>query len=219
MKRHVLAVLSLVILALGTAYVLRPEWFGQVEVCPCKNEGRVWIRRSDGGNFNVQVEAARQHQVPFIADDETRRKLIEQGMLVRLPNRGAGYRVSAREFTHSAPFYSQKTVGAFAAFALAFEEEMERQGIPDARLVVSSGSRTKAEQAYLAKNTSGAVRGESPHNYGAAIDIKAFEITPDLDGSCAVARKTLTKLLREDTRFHWVLERACLHLTAKPNAN
>ena len=119
MQRLGVICLVLFAIALGAAYVLRPEWFGQVEVCPCKNEGRVWILRSDGGNFNVQVEAARQHQVPFILDDSIRRNLIKRGELHRLPHRGSGYRVSTRQFTHSVPFYSPKTVKAFSAFAAA----------------------------------------------------------------------------------------------------
>jgi len=51
----------------------------------------------------------------------------------------------------------------------------------------------------------------------------AYVLRPEwfgqVEGSCAVARKTLTKLLRNNSEFHWVLERACLHLTAKPDAN
>lgn len=216
MRKSKKAVIAIsVVVAVGWLGWQLEKWWN-TEQCPCKNQGRLWITRSDGNNFQIQVAAAKRHGVPYIETEADLDSLVDEGVLSRLPWWGDGFEVDLAQFTHSAPYYSTQTIEAFTAFAQEFQNRMQGAGIEDARLVVSSGSRTKEQQDYLARHTSGAVHGQSPHNYGAAIDISTIKHHACDESQCDQSRQILKAMLKESDEFHWVLERACLHLTIKP---
>lgn len=201
--------------AVEPVFVASERFGGNWSDCHCKNRGRVWITRNDRGNFERHRQMARQHGPGPFSERADIRRAVDLGLLVRLPTRGTGYRIASEQFQHSEPYFTPHARDAFVAFAARFAEAVaEREGIKNARLVVSSGTRSEADQQKVRQTAAGATPGISPHSFGAALDIKDIEIPEKLGArDCDRIRGILEELLREQDNVLWVLERACLHLT------
>ena len=190
--------------------------------CACKNtrdsKTRVpWIRRNDGRGYSVQRLAAERHGVSFLEDRASIDAAVSNGDLVRLQVRGAGYRISTGNFTLSQPYFTARTVEVFQDLTASFREEILAAGLPESRIVVSSGTRSEADQEAIRKMYSGATSGKSAHSYGAALDLVNVEVLgPSDKGSCDRVRALFAEFLKQRDDVFWVIEGVCLHITVKP---
>lgn len=185
--------------------------------CACRKTRVPWIRRNDGRGYSMQRLAAEQHGVSFLEDRSSIEAAVSDGDLVRLPVRGTGYRISTGNFTLSQPYFTPRTVEVFQDLTASFRKEMLAAGLPESRIVVSSGTRSEADQEAIRKIYSGATSGKSAHSYGAALDLVNVEVLgPSDKESCDRVRALFAEYLKQRDDVYWVIEGVCLHITVKP---
>lgn len=89
------------------------------------------------------------------------------------------------------PYYVTGTDGLLSRQAIAtldligqrFHAELERQGLPKARFIVTSTFRSAARQAELRKVNANATHGQSSHEFGGSFDIAYEKFLPALPES------------------------------------
>ncbi len=110
------------------------------------------------------LEAAKSHGIPLIKDKKNLDKYVNNGKLVKVKQRGYGFRVA--DLTHSHSYLVPKGRDVVADIAREF---VKRTG--QNFFVVTSLTRTLDDQNRLRKVNSNASSNDSSHNFGAAFDI------------------------------------------------
>ncbi len=110
------------------------------------------------------LDAAKSHGVTLIKDQKQLNRLISKGNLVKVKQRGYGYRVA--DLTHSHAYLVPKANRVVADIAREFVRTTGQNFF-----VVTSLTRTLEDQNRLRKVNSNASVNDSSHNFGAAFDI------------------------------------------------
>lgn len=177
--------------------------------CPC-NWKSLRLKRNDYA-LEHRPAAERLSGNFFITDDATRATALRTGQLVPLIADG-GMRL--QRFQHSTPHLLPIAAERVGELSKRFKEKLKGTQEEDARFVISSVTRTKAQQESIQKRYPGtATQGTSTHSYGASVDVLFIETK----GNCIKARKVFESVLKEmqeDKHFLVCPESNCIHLTA-----
>ncbi|OFM84523.1 DUF5715 family protein [Weeksella sp. HMSC059D05] len=114
--------------------------------------------------YLLHLDAAKSHGVTLIKDQKQLNRLISKGSLVKVKQRGYGYRVT--DLTHSHPYLVPQANKIVADIAREFVRITGQNFF-----VVTSLTRTLEDQKRLRKVNSNASVNDSSHNFGAAFDI------------------------------------------------
>jgi hypothetical protein len=148
-------------------------------------------------------------------------------------------RYALAEMSHSVPMVTPATAALLDEIGRRFQARLAKLGLPNYRLVVTSGLRTLEDQRQLQESGNANAVRESAHFYGTTVDLAymnwqspsypfdriALASVGELSEArqCrnqvlkAVLSETLTELRKEKRAFvmHEGLRQACFHVTAR----
>lgn len=110
------------------------------------------------------LTAAKSHKIELIDGDKSLNKYINQGKLVKIKQRGYGWRVG--DLTHSHSYLIPKGRDILSSIARDFVKTTGQNFF-----VVTSMTRTLHDQNRLRGINKNASSNDSSHNFGAAFDI------------------------------------------------
>ncbi len=146
----------------------------------------------------------------FLASESHKKKLKTSGELKSIPS-FMGLHI--RHLTHSSADLHRAAMPGFKELVDRFNKTCAARGIKNAEFVVSSVTRTEAQQKQIRKRYSqSATKGTSAHSFGAAIDIVQVKST----SNCRAARKALfdvLKNMRAERKLLLCPESRCIHVT------
>src|SRR5690606_38775559 len=114
--------------------------------------------------YITHLKAAKSHGIKNLKDKKVLDRYVSQGKLVKVKQRGYGYRLD--KFTHSHPYLVPKANRVLSEIAREFVKKSGQNFF-----VVTSLTRTKADQNRLRRVNVNASSNDSSHCFGAAIDI------------------------------------------------
>ncbi len=123
---------------------------------------RVIIEPSE--EYIQHLNAAKSHKLELIDGDKKLNKYINQGKLVKIKQRGYGWRVG--DLTHSHSYLIPKGRDVLSSIARDFVKTTGQNFF-----VVTSMTRTLHDQNRLRGVNKNASSNDSSHNFGAAFDI------------------------------------------------
>ena len=124
----------------------------------------LFAQTKPSAEYVTHLNAAKNHNVGLVKDKTHLNKLTKQGKLVAIKQRGYGYRID--RLTHSHAYLVPKGRTVLNAMARDFVK-LAGQNF----FVVTSLTRTEADQKRLRRVNSNASSNDSSHSYGGAIDI------------------------------------------------
>lgn len=145
----------------------------------------------------------------YIQNIDSLKVFQKRGELVKIEVNDA-YEV--KRLNHSHAVLHTKANARLKELSRRFKAKTKGTSEEDAYFVISSGSRTHAQQKSLRKINSNATRGKSAHSYGAAIDIARIRT----NGSAKKAKKALLEVISDMQKEKKLLicpESTCIHLT------
>lgn len=159
--------------------------------------------------YTQHLNAAKDHGIGLVKDKNHLNKLVKQGKLVTVEQRGYGYRID--RLTHSHAYLVPKGRTVLNAIARDFVKKAGQNFF-----VVTSLTRTLADQNRLRRVNSNASSNDSSHSYGGAIDISYVRFNHRL-GANAKLDKVLENVLKEyqkNGKIYFVKERQsrCYHI-------
>lgn len=110
------------------------------------------------------LKAAKAHNVELIKNKKQLNKLVDKGKLVKVKQRGYGYRIE--HLTHSHPYLVPRANVLLGEIAREFVKQTGQNFF-----VVTSMTRTEADQDRLRGINPNASSNDSSHSFGSAIDI------------------------------------------------
>lgn len=114
--------------------------------------------------YVTHLNAAKSHKVDLIKNKKQLDKLVKDGKLVKVKQRGYGYRID--HLTHSHAYLVPLANSVLSDMARDFVKETGQNFF-----VVTSMTRTEDDQNRLRKINPNASSNDSSHSYGSAIDI------------------------------------------------
>ena len=125
------------------------------------------------------VETARTLGIRSISDRTVAAQLADAGNLHRLVD-NRYYVVEPMEY--SVPYVTHSTAHLLDLIGATFQEALRREGLPPYRYVITSATRSQADQRALRRVNANAAR-ESSHHYGTTVDLhyRSFVYTPRQD--------------------------------------
>lgn len=114
--------------------------------------------------YVTHLNAAKNHNVGLVKNKTHLNTLVKKGKLVAIKQRGYGYRVD--RLTHSHAYLVPEGRTVLNAIARDFVKAVGQNFF-----VVTSLTRTEADQNRLRRVNSNASSNDSSHSYGGAIDI------------------------------------------------
>lgn len=162
--------------------------------------------------YMTHLNAAKRHGVTLVKDKAHLNKLAKKGTLVSIKQRGYGYRVD--RLTHSHAYLVPKGRTVLKSIASDFVKKAGQSFF-----VVTSLTRTNADQARLRRVNSNASSNDSSHSYGAAFDISYVRFNHKL-GANTKLEKHLEAVLNDYQRkgkIYFVKERhsRCFHIIVR----
>lgn len=145
----------------------------------------------------------------YIHNMDSLKAFQKRGELVKI-EANAAYEV--KRLSHSHALLHSKANARLKELSRRFKAKTKGTSEEDAYFVITSGSRTHAQQKSLRKTNSNATRGKSAHSYGAAIDIARIRT----NGSAKKAKKALLEVIKDMQKEKKLLicpESTCIHLT------
>ncbi|HUH25234.1 MAG TPA: DUF5715 family protein, partial [Flavobacterium sp.] len=113
--------------------------------------------------YVAHLKAAQSHGITHLKDKKTLDKYVSKGKLVKVKQKGYGYRLD--KFTHSHPYLVPKSNRVLSGIAREFVKKSGQNFF-----VVTSLTRTEADQNRLRRVNTNASSNDSSHSFGAAID-------------------------------------------------
>lgn len=173
---------------------------------------RVVIEPSE--EYIQHLNAAKSHKLELIDGDKKLNKYINQGKLVKIKQRGYGWRVG--DLTHSHSYLVPKGRDILSSIARDFVKTTGQNFF-----VVTSMTRTLHDQNRLRGINKNASSNDSSHNFGAAFDISYVrfnhKIRPDskLEKELEQILKTYVKM----GKIFYVKESKikCFHIIVRNN--
>lgn len=173
--------------------------------CSCTNQT---LKLKSADYKTVHLPKLKNNQsLTFIDNERTKQKLLKQGKLIPIEERG--FRV--KKLTHSSQHLTPKAKKVLEELAQRFKEQMIGSADEKSYIRISSFTRTDEQQKSLSANYRAATKGISVHSFGQAFDID-FVISKD----CGKATKSLESLLNQMQKEGKILlcpERGCIHVT------
>lgn len=159
--------------------------------------------------YLAHLSAAQSHKVGLVEDKTHLNKLVKQGKLVAVKQRGYGYRID--KLTHSHAYLVPKGRTVLNALARDFVKAAGQNFF-----VVTSLTRTEADQKRLRRVNSNASSNDSSHCFGGAIDISYVRFNHRLGTNSKLEKhlETLLKQYQAQGKIYFVKERQsrCFHI-------
>ncbi|MFV0144040.1 DUF5715 family protein [Empedobacter falsenii] len=134
------------------------------------------------------LNAAKSHKLDLIDGDKMLNKYINQGKLVKIKQRGYGWRVG--DLTHSHSYLVPKGRDILSSIARDFVKTTGQNFF-----VVTSMTRTLHDQNRLRGINKNASSNDSSHNFGAAFDISYVRFNHKISSN-AKLEKELEQILK-----------------------
>ncbi|MFV0151008.1 DUF5715 family protein [Empedobacter falsenii] len=134
------------------------------------------------------LNAAKSHKLDLIEGDKKLNKYINQGKLVKIKQRGYGWRVG--DLTHSHSYLVPKGRDILSSIARDFVKTTGQNFF-----VVTSMTRTLHDQNRLRGINKNASSNDSSHNFGAAFDISYVRFNHKISSN-AKLEKELEQILK-----------------------
>lgn len=163
-------------------------------------------------DYTKQLNAAKSHNLGLINNKHNLNKHIKRGNLVKVKERGYGWRTAG--LTHSHPYLVPKANQTLRDIAREFVKETGQNFF-----VVTSLTRTLKDQDKLRGVNSNASSNDSSHSYGAAFDISYarfnHHVAPNHKLDAALNR--ILKSFENSGRLYYVKERQskCYHIVVR----
>ena len=159
--------------------------------------------------YVMHLNAAKSHNVELIKNKKQLDKLAKQGKLVKVKQRGYGYRID--DLTHSHPYLVPKGNTILDEIAREFVKQTGQNFF-----VVTSMTRTESDQNRLRNINPNASSNDSSHSFGSAIDISYVRFN-HVKGPNAKLEKSLEDILKQfekEGKLYFVKERKmkCFHI-------
>ena len=163
-------------------------------------------------SYEEHLSTATLMGIGLIEDEEQLQKLVASGALVEASS-GAGYQVS--DLTHSHPYFSLHTKNILEEIGQTFETMNGRGNY----MMVTSATRTMAQQKKLSRRNRNATKGESSHSYGVSFDISyvRFNGEKNYDRQAQKDLEAVLKHFQKENKIFVIKERrqACYHVTVR----
>lgn len=162
--------------------------------------------------YLTHLNAAKKHNVGLVKDKAHLNKLVKKGKLVAIKQRGYGYRVD--KLTHSHAYLVPKGKTILNAIAKDFVKAAGQNFF-----VVTSLTRTEADQKRLRRVNSNASSNDSSHCFGGALDISYIRFNHKKQVNTKL-EKHLEKVLKQyqaSGKIYFVKERhsRCFHIIVR----
>ena len=159
--------------------------------------------------YTTHLNAAMSHNVGLVKDKTHLNKLVKKGKLVAIKQRGYGYRVD--KLTQSHAYLVPKGRTVLNAIARDFVKVAGQNFF-----VVTSLTRTEADQKRLRRVNSNASSNDSSHCFGSAVDISYIRFNHKKQVNTKLEQK-LEKVLKDyqaQGKIYFVKERhsRCFHI-------
>ena len=176
----------------------------------CNAQNRKIIPPSE--DYVKHLNAAKSHNLEIVKDNNHLEKLTNKGKLVRVKQRGYGWRVA--DLTHSHSYLIPKGNQVLRDIAREFVKETGQNFF-----VVTSLTRTLKDQDRLRNVNGNASSNDSAHNYGASFDISYVRFNHKL-GANRKLDQELNKILtsfQNSGKIYFVKERlsSCYHIVVR----
>src|SRR5690554_4374007 len=162
--------------------------------------------------YVTHLNAAKSHGIKSLKDKKALDKYVSQGKLVKVKQRRYGYRLD--NFTHSHPYLVPKANRVLAEIARAFVKKTGQNFF-----VVTSLTRTEADQNRLRKVNVNASSNDSSHCFGAAIDISYVRFNHKRQVNQALDKQLeqVLKDFQKAGKIYFVKERVnrCYHIIVR----
>lgn len=159
--------------------------------------------------YLTHLNAAQSHDVGLVKDKKHLNKLVQQGKLVAVKQRGYGYRID--KLTHSHAYLVPEGRTVLNALASDFVKAAGQNFF-----VVTSLTRTEYDQNRLRKVNSNASSNDSSHCFGGAIDISYVRFNHHLGPNFKLEKKleNLLEQYQKQGKIYFVKERhsRCFHI-------
>jgi len=159
--------------------------------------------------YVAHLKAAKSHKVELIKNKKQLDKFVKNGKLVKIKQRGYGYRID--NLTHSHPFLVPKARTVLDEIGREFVKQTGQNFF-----VVTSITRTEEDQNRLRTINSNASSNDSSHCFGSAIDISYVRFN-QIKGPNSNLEKQLEAVLKKMEKLgkiYFVKERQmkCFHI-------
>ena len=158
------------------------------------------------------LNSAKSHNLELIKNDKHLNKYINQGKLVKIKQRGYGWRIG--DLSHSHSYLVPKGRDILRSIANDFVKETGQNFF-----VVTSLTRTLSDQNRLRGVNSNASSNDSSHNYGAAFDISYVRFNQKIRPDSKLENKleTILKSYVQSGKIYFVKEAKikCFHIIVR----
>ena len=158
------------------------------------------------------LNSAKSHNLELIKNDKHLNKYINQGSLVKIKQRGYGWRIG--DLSHSHSYLVPKGRDILRSIANDFVKETGQNFF-----VVTSLTRTLSDQNRLRGVNSNASSNDSSHNYGAAFDISYVRFNQKIRPDSKLENKleTILKSYVRSGKIYFVKEAKikCFHIIVR----
>ncbi|HEY4538640.1 MAG TPA: DUF5715 family protein [Faecalibacter sp.] len=181
-----------------------------LQTCIVLAQKRVIIPPTE--EYKKHLNAAKSHRTELIKDKKHLDKYISQGKLVKVKQRGYGFRTA--DLTHSHPYLIPKANQTLRDIAREFVRETGQNFF-----VVTSLTRTLKDQDRLRGVNSNASSNDSAHSYGSSFDISYVRFNHHL-ATNQTLDQALNRILtsfQKQGRIYFVKERLsrCYHIVVR----
>ena len=158
------------------------------------------------------LNSAKSHNLELIKNDKHLNKYINQGKLVKIKQRGYGWRIG--DLSHSHSYLVPKGRDVIRSIANDFVKETGQNFF-----VVTSLTRTLSDQNRLRGVNSNASSNDSSHNYGAAFDISYVRFNQKIrtDSKLEKMLENVLKAYVRSGKIYYVKESKikCFHIIVR----
>lgn len=172
----------------------------------------LWAQTKPSKAYVTHLTAAKSHKTGHISSKTHLNKLAASGKLVKINQRGYGYRVAP--LTHSHSYLVPKGKRVLDAIARDFVKATGQNFF-----VVTSLTRTQADQNRLRKTNINASSNDSSHSFGAAFDISYKRFNQKLGTNSALEKKLeeVLNTYQKQGKIYFVKERqvSCFHIVVR----
>lgn len=158
------------------------------------------------------LNSAKSHNLELIKNDKHLNKYINQGKLVKIKQRGYGWRIG--DLSHSHSYLVPKGRDVIRSIANDFVKETGQNFF-----VVTSLTRTLSDQNTLRVVNSNASSNDSSHNYGAAFDISYVRFNQKIrtDSKLEKMLENVLKAYVRSGKIYYVKESKikCFHIIVR----
>lgn len=162
--------------------------------------------------YTTHLNAAKRHNVGLVKDKSHLNTLVSKGKLVSIKQKGYGYRID--RLTHSHAYLVPKGRTVLNGIARDFVKKTGQNFF-----VITSLTRTTADQNRLRRVNSNASSNDSSHSYGAALDISYVRFNNRLGANQKLEShlESVLKQYQKSGKIYFVKERhsRCFHIIVR----